>query len=129
MKKIEVVAAVIRSEGKTLCVQRGQGKYEYVSEKWEFPGGKVEANETQNQALLREIKEELLIDISVDSFLITVEHKYPDFELVMHCYLCSTDSKELTLTEHIDHKWLDDHQLSILDWAEADIPVVEKLIQ
>ena len=129
MKKIEVVAAIIVNENKILCVQRGEGKYKYISKKWEFPGGKVEANETRTEALVREIKEELLVDISVNSFLMSVNHNYPDFRLLMHCYICSTESKEITLTEHTDYKWLDNSQLNTLDWAEADIPVVEKLIQ
>jgi 8-oxo-dGTP diphosphatase len=129
MKKIEVVAAVIINEDKILCVQRGPAKYDYISKKWEFPGGKVEGNESNIDAIKREIKEELHMDIIVEDFLMTVDHVYPDFELVMHSFICNTESAELTLTEHVDFKWLDKSRLNYLDWAEADIPIVEKLIQ
>jgi len=129
MKKIEVVAAVIINDNKVLCVQRGPAKYNYISKKWEFPGGKVEKDETKVEAIKREIKEELHMDIKVNDFLMTVDHIYPDFELLMHSFLCNANSKELTLTEHIDFKWLDKEDLTKLEWAEADVPIVEKLIQ
>ena len=129
MKKIEVVAAIIMNDNKVLCVQRGPAKYDYISKKWEFPGGKVESNETQVEAIKREIKEELHMDITVSDFLLTVDHVYPDFELIMHSFLCNANSKDLTLTEHIDFKWLDKEDLNQLEWAEADVPIVEKLIQ
>jgi 8-oxo-dGTP diphosphatase len=129
MKKIEVVAAVIVDKGKVLCVQRGPAKYEYISKKWEFPGGKVEIDESNIEALQREIKEELHVDITVKDFLITVDHEYPDFELVMHSFICSTNSTKLTLTEHINFEWLEKSALKSLDWAEADVPIVEKLMQ
>jgi 8-oxo-dGTP diphosphatase len=129
MKKIEVVAAIIINDDKILCVQRGPAKYDYISKKWEFPGGKVEVNESNVEALEREIKEELHMDITVQDFLITVDHTYPDFELRMHSFICSTNSKKLTLTEHIDFKWLDKSNLNCLEWAQADIPIVEKLLE
>lgn len=127
MKHIEVVAAVVVHQDKILCVQRGDGKYAYVSRKYEFPGGKVEAGETEENALLREIKEELDMAIKIESKLITVDHEYPDFHITMHTYLCSCDSPTLTLSEHIDYKWLSQSELKSLDWAAADIPIVDKL--
>ena len=127
MKHYEVVAAVVVHQDKILCVQRGDGKYAYVSRKYEFPGGKVEPDETEEGALIREIREELDMSISIDNKLITVEHEYPDFHITMHTYLCSCESPALTLSEHIDYKWLSKEQLRSLDWAAADIPIVEKL--
>lgn len=128
MKTIEVVAAIIIHEGKILCVQRGPAKYDYISAKWEFPGGKVEEGETKKAAIVREIKEELHMDITVDTFFTTVQHAYPDFHLTMHSFLCSCATNDLTLTEHTDFKWLSKHELKNLDWAGADVPIVEKLV-
>lgn len=128
MKTIEVVAAIIQNNNQILCVQRGPSKYAYVSHKYEFPGGKVEAGETNEQAIIREIKEELHIDIINPQFYLTVEHTYPDFAIVMHSFLCVTETQQLTLTEHIDAKWLKNSELELLDWAEADVPIVKKLI-
>lgn len=129
MKTIEVVAAIIQNNNQILCVQRGPSKYAYVSHKYEFPGGKVEVGETKEQAIIREIKEELHIDIINPQFYLTVEHTYPDFAIVMHSFLCVTETQQLTLTEHIDAKWLKNSELELLDWAEADVPIVKKLIQ
>lgn len=128
MKKIEVVAAVIYHNDKILCVQRGGNKYDYIAFKYEFPGGKVEEGETNEEAIKREILEELDLIITIDSQFITVNHEYPDFTLIMHSYICTSTSNELTLSEHIDHKWLDKTELKPLDWAAADIPIVEKLM-
>ena len=128
MKQIEVVAAIIQFENKFLCVQRGEGKYSYISLKYEFPGGKIEPGESLNQALEREIKEELQYDICVRELFLTVEHQYPDFQLKMHSYLCSAVDTNFTLTEHINYQWLKINQLDELDWAAADIPIVEKLM-
>ncbi|MEN9639060.1 MAG: hypothetical protein RLZZ262_928 [Bacteroidota bacterium] len=128
MKKIEVVAGVIFWKDLVLCVQRPKNKFHYVSEKFEFPGGKIEVGETQEKALNRELLEELNIVTMIKSFFLTVVHEYPDFELTMHSYKCEVDSNELTLNEHIDYKWLKIEELTTLDWAAADIPIVEKLI-
>lgn len=128
MKKIEVVAAIIQHEGKTLCVQRGPAKFDYIHHKFEFPGGKVEAGETGEQAIMRELKEELHLDISTADYFMTVDHTYPDFHITMHGYICPVESREIVLTEHIDAKWLSTDELPELDWAAADIPFVEKLM-
>jgi 8-oxo-dGTP diphosphatase len=131
VKSIEVVAAVIETGGETLCVQRGESQLEYISKKWEFPGGKLEAGETQQEALAREIREELHMDIAVGELITTVRHRYPDFELIMHAYRCTVaaESHEVTLTEHLAHRWLpaDSPAFRNLDWAAADVPIVEEL--
>jgi 8-oxo-dGTP diphosphatase len=128
MKKIEVVAGVIFWEEQVLCVQRPQNKLHYISEKFEFPGGKIEEGETKEEALHRELLEELNLSTKIKSFFLTVIHEYPDFELTMHSFICEVDSKELTLHEHIDQKWLNINELTALDWAAADIPIVAKLV-
>jgi len=128
MKHIEVVAAVIVVDNKLLCVQRDKNKYEYISYKYEFPGGKVEKGETNEQALLREIREELKMEITIQREFLTVNHTYPDFNLSLHTYLCSTPNKDLTLTEHIDAKWMPVDLIATLDWVEADIEVVDKIV-
>lgn len=128
-KEIEVVAAIIENQEKILCVQRGENKLDYISKKYEFPGGKIEAGETKNQAIVREIKEELDMDIEAVKLLLTVDHDYPDFKIKMHGILCKSNSNDLTLTEHIDYKWLSKNELSSLDWAAADIPIVDMLKQ
>ena len=129
MNSIEVVAAVIFREGKVLCVQRAEHEREYISLKWEFPGGKVEVSESLEEALVREIREELSVDIEVSEFLMTVEHTYPDFHLTMHVFRCVLDQGEITLNEHVALKWLSVDELDQLDWAAADIPVVESLMR
>jgi 8-oxo-dGTP diphosphatase len=128
MKKIEVVAGIIIHYDEILCVQRPSSKLPYISEKFEFPGGKIEPNESQIDALHRELKEELDISVDIKSFFLTVEHQYPDFELIMHSYICEVDSKTIHLKEHIDQKWLKTDELEQLDWAAADIPIVNKLL-
>lgn len=127
MKTIEVVASIILREEKVLCVQRPDNSKEYISRKWEFPGGKVEQGEDRIQALKREIFEELHIEIQSIEFLMTVEHTYPDFHLVMHAYTCEISSGGPVLTEHVGLKWLSVDELDQLDWAAADIPVVKHL--
>lgn len=128
MKHLDVVAAVILVDGKILCVQRGKNKYDYISYKYEFPGGKVEKGETKQEALQREIREELKLEITIDKEFLTVEHTYPDFHISLHSYLCSCPQTDLTLTEHIDFKWMSADLIATLDWAEADIAVVDKIV-
>ncbi|EIV1852773.1 (deoxy)nucleoside triphosphate pyrophosphohydrolase [Vibrio vulnificus] len=126
-KRIEVVAAVLKNEDEFLAVQRAPSKLDYVSEKWEFPGGKVEAGETLVAAITRELDEELRIAVTEPQFLLTIEHSYPDFDITMHCFVIEVPTRELELTEHIDSRWLSKDQLWDVDWAAADIPAVEKL--
>ena len=128
MKKIEVVAGIIFFRDEILCVQRPQNRLEYISEKFEFPGGKIEAGESRIDALNRELLEELSISTNIKSSYLTVVHQYPDFELTMHSFICEVESKEITLTEHIDCKWLMISELESLDWAAADVPIVNKLL-
>lgn len=127
MKKIDVVAAIIQCGEEILCVQRGLAKLEYISKKYEFPGGKIEVGETKEYAIIREIKEELQLDIVEPRFFNTVNHQYPDFFITMHSFICRVESKDIVLTEHIDQKWLKIDELGSLDWAAADIPIVQKL--
>ena len=124
MKQIEVVAAIIVADGKVLATQRGYGEYK---DKWEFPGGKMEAGETPEEALRREIREELAADISVDRFICTVEHDYPSFHLTMHNYLCHIVSGHLELLEHEAAKWLDIAHIDTVDWLPADLKILPRL--
>ena len=128
MKQVEVVAAIIQVEDRFLCLQRNVGEYDYISLKYEFPGGKIEAGESQQQALKREIREELQYDIQIEQKFLTVEHQYPDFRLLMHSYLCTAKDVNFTLIEHIDYKWLTANQLERLDWAAADRAIVKQLV-
>ena len=124
MKRIEVVAAIIRKEGKIFATQRGYGEWK---DWWEFPGGKMEAGETREKALRREIREELSAEISVDDFLCTVEYDYPKFRLRMHCFLCSLLSDGLSLNEHEAAKWLQKDEMDSVKWLPADLKVLEEL--
>lgn len=128
MKTVHVTAAVIVKEGKILCVQRNENKYPYISNKWEFPGGKVEENEAVEDTIIREISEELNLKIIVQEHLIQVDHTYPDFRIIMDTFLCEIENGELQLNEHVDHKWLTKAELNQLDWAAADIPIVNQLM-
>ncbi|AKP53326.1 (deoxy)nucleoside triphosphate pyrophosphohydrolase [Cyclobacterium amurskyense] len=127
MKSIEVVAGIIFFKNQILCVQRPESKHQYISKKFEFPGGKVEPEETKIEALQRELLEELNIIPAIKSLYLTVEHTYPDFKVTMHGFLCEVDSKALSLREHISQEWLKPEELNQLDWAAADIPIVQKL--
>lgn len=131
MKHFEVVAAIIKYDDLILCMQRPAGKYDYVSLKFEFPGGKVELGETNSQALMRELREEMAMktEISEDDYFMSVTHQYPDFEITMHSFICPVDSQEFIRKEHVDHKWLPIDQLDTLDWAPADQPIVKALMQ
>lgn len=125
MKDVEVVAAIIQDKGKFLATQRGYGEFKGL---WEFPGGKIDDNETREEALIREIREELCCDIKINKFLLTIEYDYPTFHLIMHCYLCELLS-EFTLLEHDDYEWLKQSNLMDVEWLEADIEVVDYLLK
>lgn len=128
MKTIQVVAAIIVHDGKVFATQRGYGEWEGW---WEFPGGKLEQGETPEEALVREIREELATEISVDRYVTTVEWDYPSFHLSMRCYLCSVLSGSLTLLEHEAAAWLDVDHLFSVKWLPADegiIAQVKKLL-
>ena len=129
MKTVEVVAGIILDDSdRIFCVQRGVSNKPYISKKWEFPGGKLEDGETREGALIRELKEELRIDVDPFEFVLTVDHTYPDFRLIMHSFKCRIlNDKEPELTEHLDLKWLSPSELDVLDWAAADVPIVEVL--
>ncbi|MGE4571954.1 MAG: (deoxy)nucleoside triphosphate pyrophosphohydrolase [Candidatus Izemoplasmatales bacterium] len=128
MKTVEVVAAIIQKDNKILCTQRADDG-RFLSLKWEFPGGKIEENETHQEALKREIQEELKLDIDVNDYLMTVDHVYPHFRIIMHAYLCKMNHSVFSLEEHNNFKWLEKTELTTLDWAEADIPIVKQLIE
>ena len=122
MKTVKVVAAIIIHENKIFATQRGYGEFK---DGWEFPGGKIEPGETPQEALVREIKEELDIEIEVKDFLETVEHDYPEFHLSMDCFFCAIKSGELVLKEHEAAKWLTVETLDSVDWLPADQGLVE----
>lgn len=124
MKQIEVVAAIIHdSEGRIFATQRGYGEWK---DWWEFPGGKMEAGETPEEALKREIMEELETEITIERFITTVEWDYPQFHLTMHCYLCSIANGHLELKEHEAAKWLKKEELHSVKWLTADEQLIEK---
>lgn len=122
MKTVRVVAAIIIHEDKIFATQRGYGEFK---DGWEFPGGKIEPGETPQEALVREIKEELDIEIEVKDFLETVEYDYPEFHLSMDCFFCTIRSGELVLKEHEAAKWLTAEKLESVEWLPADKGLVE----
>ena len=124
MKHVEVVAAIIQRDGLVYATQRGYGEWK---DWWEFPGGKVEPGESCEAALIREIREELTVEIQVEQRLCTVEYDDPTFHLVMHCYFCKLASGHLTLLEHEAARWLSQQELDAVEWLPADKVVVEKL--
>ena len=122
MKIIKVVAAIIAQEGRIFATQRGYGEFK---DGWEFPGGKIEEGETPQQALVREIQEELDTEVEVGDLLGTVEYDYPTFHLSMQCFLCRIKAGSLNLKEHEAAKWLAEDELDSVDWLPADIEVLE----
>ncbi len=124
MKTIRVVAAIIHKDGKIFATQRGYGAYK---DYWEFPGGKIEPDETPEAALIREIKEELNTTISVERFLMTVEYDYPEFHLSMDCYWCSILEGHLDLVEHESAMWLSKEHIREINWLPADLLVVNRI--
>lgn len=124
MKTIRVVAAIIVENDKIFATQRGYGEFKGG---WEFPGGKIEEGETPQQALVREIREELDTEIEVGELVDRVEYDYPQFHLSMDCFLCKIKSGRLVLKEHEDSKWLRREELGSVEWLPADEVLVEKL--
>ena len=124
MRQIEVVAAIIVKDHKVFATQRGYGEWKDF---WEFPGGKIDAGETPEEALCREIKEELDTEIAVGELFTTIDYDYPTFHITMHCYLCTIENGSLTLLEHKAAKWLSLEQLDSVTWLPADLLVIAEL--
>lgn len=124
MKNIKVVAAIIINNGKVFATQRGYGEFK---DGWEFPGGKIEIGETPEQALVREIQEELDTQINVKEKIDTVEYDYPNFHLSMDCFICNVIKGNLILKEHESAKWLTKDELYSVDWLPADKGLIEKI--
>ena len=117
MKKLEVVAAIIKENEKYFATQRGYGEFKGW---WEFPGGKIENGESKEEALKREIREELAIEIEIDRFITTVQFDYPEFHLIMHCFICHITAGQPQLLEAKAAKWLDKNDLASVEWLPAD---------
>lgn len=124
MKTINVVAAVIMKEGRVFATQRGYGEFK---DGWEFPGGKVEAGESPEEALRREIREELEVEVNVDDLIDTIEYDYPAFHLSMKCYACTIAGGSPHLLEHEAARWLSADQLDSVAWLPADITLIPKI--
>ena len=124
MKTIRVVAAVIRSEDKIFATARGYGEFKG---QWEFPGGKIEPGETPQEALVREIQEELDVKVEVGDLIDTIEYDYPSFHLSMDCFWCNVTEGEIKLKEAEDARWLSKDELYSVDWLPADMELIEKL--
>lgn len=124
MKTVRVVAAVIRKDDKIFATQRGYGEFK---DGWEFPGGKIEDGESPEQALIREIKEELDTDINVGDLIDTIEYDYPNFHLSMDCFWCEILQGKLELKEHESARWLSKEKLYSIDWLPADVGLIEKI--
>lgn len=124
MKTINVVAAVIMKEGRVFATQRGYGAFK---DGWEFPGGKVEAGESPEEALRREIREELEVEVNVGDLIDTIEYDYPAFHLSMKCYACTIAGGSPHLLEHEAARWLTAVQLDSVAWLPADITLIPKI--
>ena len=124
MKKVSVVAAIIKKNNKVFITQRGHGEYKG---KWEFPGGKVEVGETPEEAVVREIREELKSEVKVESFFDEIEDVRDDMVLNVKFFICSLVSGKLELTEHLDSKWVEPSQIDEKDFMEADKPILDNL--
>ena len=126
MKVIEVVAAIIKKEDKIFITRRSYGEF---IDMWEFPGGKIELGETREEALIREIKEELELDINNLEYLTIVDYDYPNFHLTMHCFTCEICGGKLNLNAHNDAKWVSLDELLKQNWVPADVEIVENLVR
>ena len=124
VKQIDVVAAILHRDGAYFATQRGYGEFEGM---WEFPGGKIEPGESPEDALKREIQEELGVDIAIEELLCTTEYDYPSFHLTMHCYLCCVEAGNIELREHKSARWLTSETLDNVEWLPADKEVIDKL--
>ena len=124
MKTIRVVAAIIIENEKVFATQRGYGDFKGG---WEFPGGKIDAGETPEEALIREIKEELDTEVEVIELLDTVEYDYPNFHLSMDCFICKIKSGDLVLKEHEAAQWLTKETLDSVNWLPADLGLIDKI--
>ncbi|MDO4948744.1 MAG: (deoxy)nucleoside triphosphate pyrophosphohydrolase [Bacteroidales bacterium] len=124
MRHIHVSAAIFIRDGRVLSTQRGYGEWK---DWWEFPGGKIEPGESAEDALKREIREEMGTDIAVERLLITIDYDYPKFHITMYCFQCSVAQGELTLLEHEDAKWLNRKEIDSVKWLPADKDVVALL--
>lgn len=127
MKHYHVVAAVVARQHTYLCVQKGQTRYAYTTLKYEFPGGKIEPGETPEEALRRELLEEMDYPVTVGRHLVTVHHAYPDFEITLEAYCCTAADENFVLKEHVSSCWLPADRLDGLDWAAADVAIVRAL--
>ncbi len=127
---VEVSAGIILSEGKILAMKKGVAKYDYLSNKYEFPGGKVEPGEEPIETLKRELFEELKADISKSTIthVADIFHEYPDFSVVIHSYLVRADNFDFSMTEHVGYKWISPEEINGLDWVEADRKIIRKLM-
>ena len=126
MKTIRVTAAVIVHEGRIFATQRGYGPYK---DGWEFPGGKIEAGETPEQTIVREIREELNITIAADRYITTIEYDYPDFHLSMDCFYAHIEEGQISLLEHEAARWITKDQLDEIAWLPADLLLIPYLKQ
>ena len=124
MKNIEVVAAILRKDDRIFATEKGYGEFKGY---WEFPGGKVEPGESLEEALRREIREELQVEIHIEEKFTELDYDYPHFHLTMHCYFCSVVSGEIKLVEATEGKWLRKEELDSVRWLPADISLIEEL--
>lgn len=129
MKHFNVVCAVVVNDGKVLCMQKGKTKYDYTSFRWEFPGGKIEEGETPQQALHRELIEEMDYDVVVGKHIVTINHTYPDFSITMEAFLCDAPTRTFRMKEHAASQWVEPKMLHNIAWCAADGPIADAVAQ